>query len=240
MNCFSQVDMRRDDLPVNIKKLMKVYPNLIWSYNENTLVLKDKYTMIYDDLKEKTDFERLENPDIEDQFNYTYELGKINDAGRYRNEEFFKKIYGNSKSEVEKKLVEIVWCPKLVNQKIKVTSVNGIDKIVKKISAELDEHSEFQKYITNIGGTFNWRTISGTNRLSMHSFGMTIDINVKYSDYWQWACNCKSENSKVVYKNKIPLEIVKIFEKYGFIWGGNWKHFDTMHFEYRPEFFVKI
>ncbi len=240
MSCFSQVNMRRDDLPVNIKKLMNVYPNLIWSYNENTLVFKDKSIMIYDDLKEKTDLERLENSDIEDQFNYTYELGKINDAGRYRNEVFFKKIYGNSKSEVEKKLVEIVWCPKLVNQKIKVTSVNGIDKIVNKISAELDEHPEFQKYINNIGGTFNWRTISGTNRLSMHSFGMTIDINAKHSDYWQWSCNCKNENYKIVYKNKIPLEIVKIFQKYGFIWGGNWKHFDTMHFEYRPEFFVNI
>ncbi|MFY4861157.1 M15 family metallopeptidase, partial [Aliarcobacter butzleri] len=40
------------------------------------------------------------------------------------------------------------------------------------------------------------------------------------------------------YKNKIPLEIVEIFEKYGFIWGGRWYHFDTMHFEYRPELLV--
>ncbi|MDD5211432.1 MAG: M15 family metallopeptidase, partial [Sulfuricurvum sp.] len=23
--------------------------------------------------------------------------------------------------------------------------------------------------------------------------------------------------------------------KYGFIWGGRWYHYDTMHFEYRPE-----
>jgi hypothetical protein len=26
-----------------------------------------------------------------------------------------------------------------------------------------------------------------------------------------------------------------IFEKHGFIWGGKWYHYDTMHFEYRPE-----
>ena len=26
-----------------------------------------------------------------------------------------------------------------------------------------------------------------------------------------------------------------IFEKHGFIWGGRWYHYDTMHFEYRPE-----
>jgi len=29
---------------------------------------------------------------------------------------------------------------------------------------------------------------------------------------------------------------VKVFKKHGFIWGGNWYHFDGMHFEYRPEF----
>lgn len=27
---------------------------------------------------------------------------------------------------------------------------------------------------------------------------------------------------------------VKI-ERHGFIWGGRWYHYDTMHFEYRPE-----
>jgi len=35
--------------------------------------------------------------------------------------------------------------------------------------------------------------------------------------------------------NEIPWEIVHIFEKHGFIWGGKWYHYDTMHFEYRPE-----
>jgi hypothetical protein len=37
------------------------------------------------------------------------------------------------------------------------------------------------------------------------------------------------------YRNRMPMEIVEIFEKHGFIWGGKWGHFDTMHFEYRPE-----
>ena len=26
-----------------------------------------------------------------------------------------------------------------------------------------------------------------------------------------------------------------LIERHGFIWGGNWYHYDTMHFEYRPE-----
>jgi hypothetical protein len=31
------------------------------------------------------------------------------------------------------------------------------------------------------------------------------------------------------------MKIVDVFEKHGFIWGGKWYHYDTMHFEYRPE-----
>jgi hypothetical protein len=30
-------------------------------------------------------------------------------------------------------------------------------------------------------------------------------------------------------------QIVKIFESKGFVWGGKWWHYDSIHFEYRPE-----
>ncbi|MGW8266533.1 MAG: M15 family metallopeptidase, partial [Longimicrobiales bacterium] len=32
-----------------------------------------------------------------------------------------------------------------------------------------------------------------------------------------------------------PPAVVEAFERHGFVWGGKWAHFDTMHFEYRPE-----
>ncbi len=67
----------------------------------------------------------------------------------------------------------------------------------------------------------------------MHSFGIAIDINVNHSNYWKWSN--KTTADSIPYINKIPFEIVKIFEKHGFIWGGKWYHYDTMHFEYRPE-----
>jgi hypothetical protein len=197
------------EIPLNVSKLIKAYPNQITGFKDNKIIFKDNSTLIYDDFKKKTNQELIDNPDIEDQFSIEYKLGSRNDSGRIRNEAFFKKIYGNSKSEVEKNLVEIVWCPKLVNQKIKVTSINGIDTIVKKLSAELDNHPEYKNYIQNIGGTFNWRKIAGTNRLSMHSFGMTIDINTKFSNYWQWDCKCKNEDAKLSYKNKIPKNLSK-------------------------------
>ena len=64
--------------------------------------------------------------------------------------------------------------------------------------------------------------------------GGIILINV-YSNYWQWDCKCTSEKVDLSHKNKIPQGIIDIFEKHGFIWGGKWYHYDTMHFEYRPE-----
>ncbi|MES0403835.1 MAG: M15 family metallopeptidase, partial [Hyphomicrobium sp.] len=54
-----------------------------------------------------------------------------------------------------------------------------------------------------------------------------------HTDYWRQAK--PGTDGTYAYKNKIPMEIVRIFEKHGFIWGGKWHHYDTMHFEYRPE-----
>ena len=66
----------------------------------------------------------------------------------------------------------------------------------------------------------------------MHGYAAAIDLNLDYSDYWLW--NARSSVS-IPYKNRFPQQIVEIFERHGFIWGGRWYHYDTMHFEYRPE-----
>ncbi|MGI9413195.1 MAG: M15 family metallopeptidase, partial [Hyphomicrobiales bacterium] len=67
----------------------------------------------------------------------------------------------------------------------------------------------------------------------VHAFAAAIDINVKTADYWRWSKPAK--NGVYRWRNRIPMEIVAIFERHGFIWGGRWYHYDTMHFEYRPE-----
>ncbi len=229
-----------ETIPAGAQKLMKAYPGLVVGYTGNRLVFKDGSTLLYDDGKRKTATELIESPDIEDQFHYSYPTGTLtgppqNDAGRIRNEAFFKKIYGSSATEVRKNLVPVLWCPKLIGQTILVTKVNGVHEKITQISMELDELPEFKAYVQHIGGTFLWRTIKGTTRLSMHSFGMTMDINTSFSNYWQWDCSCTDEQKTLGYKNRIPQKIVDIFEKHGFIWGGKWQHYDTMHFEYRPE-----
>lgn len=239
-NINKSKNSKDSDIPENVKKLMKHYSK-IKAFKDNFLYFEDGTKLLYDDKKMKNESELMNSPDIEDMFKYEYNKwsgGKTPqyfDPGRIRNEDFFKKIYGANQFEVQKKLIYVKWCPHLCPQKIQVTTVNKINEKIDSISKEIDKHPEFTKYVQNIGGTFNWRNIKGTKRLSMHSFGMTIDLNVKYSNYWQWDSKTTDEDKKLKYVNNIPLALVRIFEKYGFIWGGNWYHYDTMHFEYRPE-----
>ena len=235
-------------IPIGLEKLMIAYPEQDFKAIANGLIWSDGDTLVYQDSIKNVDktFQMLLNqPDLEDQLSMSYPKGmdypipsRNHDPGRIRVEAFFLKMYGENKEAVRKNLVEIDF----LGSKLLVTQINSIDKKLIKIAQELAEYPKLKKYLENIGGTFNWRKIAGTNRLSTHSFGMTIDINVKYSNYWRWAVGDKTEDGKrpIVYKNKIPLEIVRIFEQNGFIWGGKWYHYDTMHFEYRPELLIEL
>ena len=115
-----------------------------------------------------------------------------------------------------------------------VTSVNGVDKKLAAVSSELDAlGADTLRYLTPPAGTYNCRAIAGAERASAHGYGIAIDIAIRHAHYWRWQPNGATSTPK--WQNQIPLQIVAIFEKHGFIWGGRWFHYDTMHFEYRPE-----
>lgn len=224
------------------KRLILAYPLFLEKYEDNFIYFKDGSKLQFSTNNKDLSYEEIiQNSSLENQMSMKYikidedinYIPKKNeDAGRFRNEEFFKKIYGKNRQEIEKNFVKIKWLEKSQNKTLWVTKINGIDKKLEKISSELENlPKEFKKYIINPDGVYNFRKISQTNRLSTHSFAIAIDLNKEYSNYWLW----DKKGKNIVYKNQIPLEIVKIFEKYGFIWGGRWYHYDTMHFEYRPE-----
>ncbi|RDI42600.1 M15 family metallopeptidase [Aquicella lusitana] len=170
-----------------------------------------------------------------------YSYGSISkeDVLKDSYESFFKKMYGKSSVEVNKKLVTIYWMPNVFGKRypLKVTTVNGVDKKLRRISAELEKlPPSYYKYLANPAGSFYWRKVAGQSYLSSHSFGIAIDINSSYSNYWLWDVRrLKRSITEIGYRNRIPLRIVEIFEKEGFFWGGRWFFYDTMHFEYRPE-----
>ena len=219
--------------------LVAAYPGL-FTIAGNTVTWTDGTTMVWDDGKAKSAEELLAAPDIEDMFHYVYPDAAQGplvpatdfDPGRVRNEAFFKKLYGDSAKAVAARVVSVKWLPRLKGGSVQMTRVFGIDGLTGKVSDELQDDTALGKYGLKPGGGFNWRFIAGTRQLSEHSFGIALDINVGYSDYWRWARPVKGT---IPYKNRIPLAIAALFEKYGFIWGGRWYHYDTMHFEYRPE-----
>ena len=235
-----------DAIPGNVKILMKVYPDWVKGYKNGSLVMSDGSTIVYDDGKKKSFEQLLDDADVEDMFAFKYDRsswvpGHMQDAGRSRNEQLFKKMYGASAAAVAGKLVNVQWPFGAatngggVNMKrntVRFTPVNGAADSLRAVVAELQRHPQLHKYLAQ-SGSFYWRPVRGAKRLSAHSYGMTIDIGVKYSNYWRNVA--KSETAEVKYANQYPHEIVEIFERHGFIWGGRWYHYDTMHFEFRPE-----
>lgn len=210
-------------------------------------IMKDGQKVLWDDGKVQSFLEALNNPTLKSTMRQQYPLyasidklpGYNFDPGRYRNQQFFKAIYGNSAKAVRANLVKVRWLAGRSTQPkyLMFNKQNGAAQALARVSQALDKLPKSQiKYLTNLGGTFKWRKVAGTNYLSAHSYGISLDINVKKSNYWRWSKEAKKNPKKIPYKNKIPADIVKIFEKNGFVWGGRWYHYDTMHFEYRPEF----
>ena len=218
----------------SIDDLVRAYPDALTGFDGVNLVWRDGTRMQAGVGQPRlSGDEALQHGSILDQLATPYPAGAPllppqDDAGRVRNAAFFNKMYGDCRAgQVTPNLVRVIWLPKTWGHAISITSINGVDGKLEAISRELDElPAADKKYLYPIGGTYNCRDIAGTAQTSMHAWGAAIDLNTAYSDYWRWT---------PAYRNRIPPEIVAIFERHGFIWGGRWSHFDTMHFEYRPE-----
>ena len=215
--------------------LVRAYPNQISGRDDTGIVLRDGTRQNLSDGKTDKSFdEKLKNASLIDQLSLPYPKGVLtkppgpqDDPGRFRNTAFFDKMYGDcDKGETQKHLTDIRW----FTGKVRVTTVNGVAERLRAVAMEIDHlPKNIKRYAYPSAGAFNCRVVKDTGKRSMHAYGAAIDINTAFSDYWLWR--------KGGYRNRIPYEIVEIFERHGFIWGGKWGHFDTMHFEYRPEFF---
>jgi hypothetical protein len=218
--------------------LVAAYPEHLSGYDARDVIFRDGTRLPISDGRKKTVAQMLAAGDIKDQFAIPYPLkpfagapGVDEDPGRIRNDAFFKKIYGDCRrGEVSRRLKPVAWLRGRGGGTVRVTTVNGVAEKLAAVSAELEKlPASLTQYLVPSAGTYNCRPVAGTKSLSVHAYGAAIDLNAKFGDYWRWA------KGKPVWKNRIPLAIVQIFERHGFIWGGKWYHYDTFHFEYRPE-----
>lgn len=229
----------------------------------NTIVWMDGTHLAFGSERAGLSFdEQLQTATLWDQMSIPYPRAwptaapAINcDPGRMRCDAFFRKMYGNSAAKVEQNLVRVPWPAAGQGRCVRFTKVNGANKALESVGAELAKLSPtVRHYVSRPNGTFHWRVIEGTDRPSPHSYGIAIDFDISTlpNQYWRWTSEAKypSRTAKpspsagsdtignyptAIFTDEALRQIVEIFERHGFIWGGKWYHYDIMHFEYRPE-----
>lgn len=231
-----------------IKCLQQAYPSFFVGIEGQDLLLADGSRLSYGS-GTTGDFEtRLNHADLHDQMSQCYPAGYplkgpvLNqDPGRLRHEAFFLRLYGDNQNAVRKNMRPVVWTPS--GKTVQFTSVGGADLALARVAKAIMAKPELAPLVAALAGTFNWRPMAGTSRMSSHSFAAAIDFQLpkNIGSFWQWA-GCRPGTAcnypEAVLRHRGLREVVRIFEANGFIWGGKWHHFDTIHFEYRPELLV--
>lgn len=237
-----QATLKRD-----ILCLMLAYPGYIrkLEVNEESKVyveLKSGQKIIYDDFKEKNVWQRSGNPDIQDMLEQIYPLSNLEELlpeyynpGCARIYTLLKEVYGANKKQIENNLVKVSIGYKFVDFNKNNQAAASLEAVMKELLPLARKDYKIYNAAFPCNGTYYYRLIGGTNRLSTHAFGIGIDLHSNKYDYWRWSSREQGQKRLENY----PQDIVRIFEKYGFIWGGKWGNFDIMHYEYRPEIIYK-
>ncbi len=150
----------------------------------------------------------------------------------------------STRKVTEKQIVDITFFGR--NVKVHKGIQQKLAIIEKQIQDAAKTDNAIQAWIDNLDspGGYYWRAIAKTKSRSYHSYGLAIDLLPKSlggkESYWLWASQKRSDWWDVPYRERYhpPEAVIKIFESYGFVWGGKWVMFDTMHFEYRPEVII--
>jgi hypothetical protein len=230
------------DKASDLDLLRRFYPEFVRSVDQDGLTLSDGVHLAYDDGRAKDEEAALEDPDLKDMLAQSYPLSRVAaepapgfHPGRRRVTAFFKAVYGHDVQEVKANMVPVSFLGHAVLFNARNGAAKALEAAGRDLETLLASHPEYRDRVLPISGTFAWRPIAGTDRISMHGFGAAIDLNARRNGYWRWY----KGDDPLGQRTAFPPEVVEVFERHGFIWGGKWKEFDIMHFEYRPELIAK-
>lgn len=227
--------------------IMLAYPDSVagLEVSENGFIyikMKSGNKILYDDKKTKSADQKLNKSDLQDTMEQIYPISFPKglmandfDPGRCRNYTLLKEVYGINNAKVQSNLKNVKIGYGTVQFNKSNNAAQELSAVMKELISLSERRVEVKRALFPTSGTFNYRYISGTNRLSPHAFGIAIDLASNKSDYWKWATAKEGERRLLSY----PKDLVETFERHNFIWGGKWSHFDILHFEYRPEIILK-
>lgn len=226
--------------------LMTAYPEYVTGVETDGsliyLAMKSGARILYDDGREKSYEQALAAPDVQDTMEMLYPAQHISmlaegnfDPGRIRSYELLKEVYGGGREAIERNLSSVQLGPGVCLFSKCAGASKAIEQVFRGIEDICEQDGSVYAFVYPLNGTYNYRVIAGTDRLSPHAFGIAIDLSSDAGDYWRWAAKELGQKRLESY----PEALVRAFEDNGFIWGGKWAHFDILHFEYRPEIIIK-
>lgn len=159
--------------------------------------------------------------------------------------DFFDALYdGKHRDKMEDNILSITFLDRKVSVHRDIVDV--LSMVETKILAVAEKNQEVQDFVGGIAsvGGYNWREIRGRQDRSFHSWGLALDIMPRgwqeKNVYWSWVNDSNPDWMMIPLENRWmpPAPVVEIFEEHGFVWGGKWMLWDTIHFEYRPELLI--
>jgi len=99
---------------------------------------------------------------------------------------------------------------------------DSLSRILSRIGKEISPADIKRCGLDQFGGVHNFRQKRAGVSLSTHAFACAIDLAPALNPF------------KVAYgsrPNMMPMQVVKIFEAEGWVWGGLWSNGDAMHFQ---------
>lgn len=170
------------------------------------------------------------------------QLRTRNNTTVLRDGSFFDALWGirnRGEADSRQKRLTLFGLPVTVHENV-VASLKKVEAAVK-LSTD-KETKDFLASLRRLEG-FNWRDIAGTQSRSNHAYGTALDLIPRTyggkAVYWLWSMPREGTNHWYkwtwLHRWVPPKAVVAAFEEEGWVWGGKWMLFDTIHFEYRPE-----
>lgn len=159
--------------------------------------------------------------------------------------DFFDALYdGKYQVRIEQNIVSMSFLGREVN--VHRDIVSALSQVERRILEEAEHNQEVEDFVDNISSVegYNWREIRDRQDRSFHSWGLALDILPKgwqkKNLYWNWISEWNPDWMMIPLSKRWmpPQSVVDIFERHGFVWGGKWMLWDTIHFEYRPELLI--